>query len=106
MVVAHAIFVASQRPGGLNAPDKPLFHERPQCVVDSLPRNGADFGANFFGDFISRAMRPPRNGTHDRQSLCGDLKAVVSEGLGWIFDPHGRDITDYLDSVNNLCKSK
>ncbi len=104
VVVTDAVFVKSRGPCGLNAPDETLFGEDGEGVLDCLPRNGADLGANVLGDGIGRGMGPARDRPQDRESLGRDGDAVVAKKGGGI--GHGSRIDQVLDSVKIKLQSK
>ena len=84
VVVADAVLVAGGRSGGLDAADNALFGEEGEGVVDGLARDGADFGADEFGDVVGGGVGAARDGAEDGETLSGDLESVAAEELGGV----------------------
>ena len=104
MVVADAILVEGRRPGGLDAPDEALLGQDPEGVVHRLSRDGADLGANIFGDVIRRAVGPTRDRPQHGHALGRDLDTVFAKDFGWIVTHDAHDMAN-LDSVKNWTES-
>src|SRR5690606_888251 len=82
VVVADAIFVKRGGTSGLDAADEALVGEKVEGVVDGLPGDDADFGADAFGDFVGGAVGPVRHGAKHGKTLGRDLDAVVAQEVG------------------------
>jgi hypothetical protein len=78
VIVTNAILVKSSRTCWLNPPQQLFLNQHVERIVNGLPRDGAEFGPNFFGDVIGRAMRRRRHRAENRQALCSHLHSVFS----------------------------
>ena len=69
-------------------------------VVDRLPGDRADLGANRLGDVVRRAVRPPdtAGSTARRWAVTG--QAVIAENVCEVLG-HGDRISPNLDTVKN-----
>ena len=79
VVVADAIFEASRRSGGLNAPDQAFGDQHAEGVVHRLQRDGADLGPDDLGHAVGRDVRLTRDRPQHRQSLGRDLNAAFTK---------------------------
>jgi len=79
VVVAHAIFEARGRAGGLNAADETFDHQDAKSVVHRLERDGPDVGPDDLGHTVRRDMGLSRDRAQHRQSLRGDLQTALAK---------------------------
>jgi len=78
VIVADAIFEASRRSRGLNAPDEPLGDQQGERVVHRLQRDRTDLGPYDFGHGVGRDVRLTRNRPQNRQPLSRHLDAALA----------------------------
>jgi hypothetical protein len=79
VIVADAIFEASRRSRGLNAPDEALGDQQGQGVVDRLQRDGTDPGPDDLGHGVGRDVRLTRDRLQYRQALGRHLDAAFTK---------------------------
>lgn len=84
VIVADPILVERGRSGGLDAPDEALLSQSSKGVVNRLPRDGAEIGANVFGEGVRRAMGPTRHRPQHGQALGRNGHAVFAKELSRI----------------------
>lgn len=104
MVVVDPIFEESGGAGGFNTPNEALFSQNPECVVNSLTRNGTDLSANVLGNFVRRAMWPSGYRPHNGQALGRNLETVFAKQFGWIATHHFI-LGSNLDKIKEWIKS-
>jgi hypothetical protein len=81
VVVAHAIFESSGRPGRLDAPDEALGDEDAERVVHRLERDRADLRAGDRGHLVGGDVRLPRDGPQNGQPLGRHLNSVLTKQI-------------------------
>ena len=84
VVVAHPVFVAGRRAGGLDASDQALVGQDTERVVHRLAGDGADLRPHRLGHVVRGAVRPTGHRPQHGQTLGRDLEAVVTQKVGGI----------------------
>jgi hypothetical protein len=95
VVIAYAIFEASRRSGGLNAPDESFGDQNAEGVVHRLERDSADLGSDRLGHAVGCHVRLTRDGTQHSQSLGSHLNAALPQELGRV--SHRNTISQLLE---------
>jgi hypothetical protein len=73
VVVTHPVLVAGWRSGRLDPAKETLVDQDAEGVVHALAGNGADLGADPFGNVVSGSVRKIRNRPQNCQALSRDL---------------------------------
>ena len=94
VVIADPALVATRRARRLDPADQVLVDEDAERVIDRLPRDGAELGAHDVAQLVGCGMWVLRNGAHDRESLSGDLDAVLAQEFYCWFPHEKHFITD------------
>ena len=81
MVVADAVFEASRRAGGLNAPDEAAGDQHAERVVHRLERDRADLDPDGLGHGVGRDVGLPRHRPEDSQPLGGHLDTALPKEI-------------------------
>jgi hypothetical protein len=79
VIVTHPILKQCWRANWLDTSQYAFFHEHRQCVVYRLPRDRADLRSSRFRDTIGGDMGMGRDRSQNRQTLGGDLHAVLAQ---------------------------
>lgn len=82
VIVTDPGFVKRGGSGWLDAADEALLRQDPDTIVNSLPGNGADLGADVLGQCIRRDVWPARHGAQHRKALGGHGDTVFAEEIG------------------------
>ena len=95
VVVADPTLVATCRARRLDAANQVLVDQNAERVIDRLPRDGAELGAHDVAQLVGCGMWVLRNDAHDRESLSGDLDAVLAQEFCCWFEHEEDLITDF-----------
>ncbi len=102
MIVRDSYFEAGRRPGRLNTAHQPLVRQDSESVVDRLPGDCADLGADCLGDIVCRSVGPFRHRPQNGETLSCDLKSMLAKKVGWF---EGWRHTDILCQTLDYVKS-
>lgn len=81
MVVADAVFKAGGRVSRLNPTDDAFVGEDVQHIIDRLPGDRAEFGADLHGELIGGRMGMAGDGTQDGDTLGRDREFMLAQGV-------------------------
>jgi hypothetical protein len=97
VVVANSILESRGRSRGLDAPQEALGGQECKGVVHGLERDGAYFGANRLCHAVSGDVGLNGHGPHHRQTLGGNLDAVLFQESDFIVISHVDSIDQILE---------